>query len=339
MKTVYVTGAAALIGSDLIKLFYNKGWNVKACDNLIGGLASNVEVFKDKIDYKNIDILDYKSLSEHMKGSDLVIHCAALPYEGLSVFSPKVVVENIVSGTVSVAAACIANKVQKLVNFSSMARYGNQKTPFTEDMPRKPEDPYGLAKAQAEEHLELLNKLHGLDYFTVVPHNVIGIGQRYMDPYRNVVGIMINRTLMGKPIIIYGDGSQKRSFSNVSDCSDAIWKLINSDRQLTGEVFNIGPDDNEVTIKELAGMISNSCNTELNIKYFPDRPAEVKNAWCSSEKIKKQFNYNTTKTLKTTIDEMVTWISERGTEDFIYDSVSLEFITEKTPKTWVERLI
>ena len=185
----------------------------------------------------------------------------------------------------------------------------------------------------------MLNKLHGLKYLTVVPHNVIGIGQRYMDPYRNVVGIMINRTLMGKPVVVYGDGSQKRSFSNINDCSDAIWKLVTSDRDLNGEVYNIGPDDNEVTIKELAGMVSDSCNSELRITYFPDRPAEVKNAWCSSEKIKKDFNYNTTKTLKTTIDEMVNWISERGTEEFIYDSLYLEFITEKTPKTWVERLI
>ena len=339
MNTVYITGAAGLIGSELVSLFYYKGWKVKACDNLIGGLRSNIDKFINSIDYKNIDILNYKDLVEHMKGSDLVLHCAALPYEGLSVFSPKIVAENIVGGTVSVASSCIANKVKKLVNFSSMARYGAQKPPFTENMPRNPEDPYGLAKAQAEEHLELLNKLHGLDYFTVVPHNVIGIGQRYMDPYRNVLGIMINRTLMGKPIVIYGDGSQKRSFSNITDCSDAIWSLITSDKKLTGEIFNIGPDDNEVTIKELAIMVSQSCKSELNIIYFPDRPAEVKNAWCSSEKIKTQFNYNTTKTLKTTIDEMVAWISERGTEEFIYDSLSLEFITEKTPKTWVERLI
>lgn len=339
MKTVYITGAAGLIGSELVKLFLSRGWKVKACDTLIGGLESNISNYYTLIDYKKIDILDYSSLVKHMEDSDVVLHCAALPYEGLSVFSPKIVAENIVGGTVSVASACLANKVQKLINFSSMARYGAQIPPFTEDMPRKPADPYGLAKAQAEEHLEMLSKLHNLNYLTVVPHNVIGIGQRYMDPYRNVVGIMINRTLMNKPIVVYGDGSQKRSFSNINDCSDAIWKLVTSERNLNGEVFNIGPDDNEITIKELAIMISNKCNVKTNLIHFPDRPAEVKNAWCSSEKIKKQFNYNTTKTLEKTVDEMINWIKERGTEDFIYDSLSLEFITEKTPKTWVERLI
>jgi len=338
MNTVYITGAAGLIGSELVRLFCRHDWKVKACDNLIGGLESNLTRFLDHIDYKNFDLLDYETLKEHMKGSQVVLHCAALPYEGLSVFSPKIVAENIVGGTVSVASACLANGVNKLVNFSSMARYGGQKPPFTEDMPRNPEDPYGLAKAQAEEHLELLHKLHGLNFFTVVPHNVIGVGQRYMDPYRNVVAIMINRVLLKKTIIIYGDGEQKRSFSNISDCSDAIWKLVNSERDLTGEVFNIGPDDNETTIKDLAHRVGHHCGIYPRIDYFPDRPAEVKNAWCSSEKIKTQFNYNTTKSLDDTIVEMVNWIAERGPEEFNY-SLDLEFTTDNTPKTWVERLI
>lgn len=339
MNTVYITGAAGLLGSDLVRLFCFYNWKVKACDNLIGGLESNLTRFKDYIDFKNFDLQDYDQLKDHMKGSDVVLHCAALPYEGLSVFAPKAIAENIVSSTVSVASACLANGVNKLVNFSSMARYGAQEPPFTEDMPRKPEDPYGLAKAQAEEHLELLHKLHGLNFFTVVPHNVIGVGQRYMDPYRNVVAIMINRVLQKKTIIIYGDGEQKRSFSNVRDCSDAIYKLVTTDRDIAAQVFNIGPDDNEITIKDLAHRVGHHCGIYPRITYFPDRPAEVKNAWCSSEKIKTQYNYNTTKTLDDTIVEMVNWIAERGAEEFIYDAIPLEFITEKTPKTWVERLI
>ena len=171
MNTVYITGAAGLLGSDLVRLFCFYNWKVKACDNLVGGLESNLTRFKDYIDFKNFDLRDYDQLKDHMKESDVVLHCAALPYEGLSVFAPKAIAENIVGSTVSVASACLANGVNKLVNFSSMARYGGQEPPFTEDMPRKPEDPYGLAKAQAEEHLELLHKLHGLNFFTVVRHN------------------------------------------------------------------------------------------------------------------------------------------------------------------------
>lgn len=339
MRTAYITGAAGLIGSELVKLCLENNINVKTCDTLIGGLKSNITKYINDIDFKTIDILDFENLSYHMKDCDIVFHCAALPYEGLSVFSPKIVVENIVAGTTSVASACLANNVELLVNFSSMARYGAQIPPFTENMQRKPEDPYGLAKAQAEEHLELLNKLHNLQYLTIVPHNVIGIGQRYMDPYRNVLAIMINRTLQNKPIIVYGDGLQKRSFSNIQDCGKAIWKIITSDFNLTGQIFNIGPDNNEITIKDLAYKVGFYCDINTEIQYFPGRPAEVKNAWCSSEKIKTMFNYNTTKTLDDTIQEMVEWIKELGPKPFIYDTLKLEFINEQTPKTWTERLI
>ena len=101
----------------------------------------------------------------------------------------------------------------------------------------------------AEQHLKLLNKLHGLNYVTLVPHNVIGKGQRYYDPFRNVVGIMINRCLQAKPIIIYGDGEQRRSFSNVHDCIVAVITMIESTRDICGQVYNIGPHENEISIK------------------------------------------------------------------------------------------
>jgi UDP-glucose 4-epimerase len=314
---------------------------VRGCDNLIGGLPSNVP---DDAIFDYLDIQkEYKKLRECMEGYTLVIHCAALPYEGLSVFSPKLVAENIIAGTLSVASACIANDVDFLVNFSSMARYGNAPVPFEEKYSKRiPEDPYGLAKLQAEEHLELLYKLHGLQYCTVVPHNVIGVGQRYMDPYRNVIAIMINRTLQGKPIVIYGDGLQKRSFSDVRDCVKTVFNITQDNvpgHKVLREVFNIGPDESEMTILDAAKLVSKLCNVELNCKFYPNRPAEVKNAWCSSDKIKKSFGYKQTYNIEETVSSMINWIKQRGPEEFIYDNVELEFITKDTPTTWVERLI
>jgi len=336
-KSIYITGVGGLLGSNAAKKFLKEGFRVGGCDNLIGGLIDNVPA---GVEYNNIDILDFPSLKKSMKGYHYVFHAAALPYEGLSVFSPGIVVNNIVGGTTNVASACIANDVQFMVNCSSMARYGRQTPPFTEDMPRAPVDPYGLAKAQAEEQLELLNKLHGFRYATVVPHNVIGVGQRYMDPFRNVVGIMINRALQDKEIVIYGDGSQKRSFSDIHDCIDAVYKIMTSARDLTGQVFNIGPDDNEVSIKELADIVYEHTDSPHTgyYEYYPDRPAEVKNAWCSSIKIKREFNYNTTKTLEQTINDMVWWVKERGTKPFEYH-LELEFVKDNTPKTWTEQKI
>lgn len=226
VKKIFITGITGLLGSTLAKYLYSQGnYSIIGVDNGIGGVEDNIPEY---IEYYKTDILDTEMLKTLMEGVDTVFHAAALPYEGLSVFSPTVTATSIVSGTLSTAIAALHNKVRLFINCSSMARYGDQQPPFTEDMPTKPVDPYGLAKVQAEQHLELLSQIHGLNYVTVVPHNVIGVGQRYFDPFRNVVGIMINRTLQGKPVIVYGDGEQQRSFSNATDCILAINDFLNS---------------------------------------------------------------------------------------------------------------
>jgi len=335
-KKVVITGISGLLGSTYARYLINKGdYEVVGIDNMIGGVEGNVP---ERAEYIRGDIQDTALLTEICKGADCVFHTAALPYEGLSVFSPAITVNSIVSGTVSVASACIANNVRLLINCSSMARYGDQQPPFTEDMLRKPVDPYGLAKAQAEEHLEMLNEIHGLNFVTVVPHNVVGIGQRYYDPFRNVLGIMINRCIQGKPIVIYGDGEQTRSFSNVYDCIEAVYKMMTTDRDITRQVFNIGPDDNEISIKQLAYKVGHYCEIYPSFNHFPDRPREVKNAFCSSNKIRSEFNYNATISVDQTIKDMVGWIKGQEAREFEYH-LPLEFVTDETPKTWTDKLI
>jgi UDP-glucose 4-epimerase len=148
---------------------------------------------------------------------------------------------------------------------------------------------------------------------------------------------MINRTLQGKPIIVYGDGEQKRSFSNVYDCIEAVYKIMTSDRDIAKEVYNIGPDDNEISIKQLAYKVGHFCEKYPNLQHFPDRPREVKNAFCSSDKIRKEFNYNATITVDYTLKNMIDWIKPQVRE-FEYH-LPLEFTTDETPKTWTDKLI
>ena len=332
---VFITGISGLLGSTMARFLINQGHEVVGIDNMIGGVEGNVP---ELATYIKGDILNVEHLKEDMKGCEIVFHTAALPYEGLSVFSPMVTATSIVSGTIATAAAAIHNKVRLFINCSSMARYGNQTPPFTEDMTPAPVDPYGLAKVNAEQHLKILSDLHGLHYLTVVPHNVIGTGQRYFDPFRNVVGIMINRCLQHKPIIVYGDGEQKRSFSNVLDCIRAIYRMMESTRtDLCSQVYNIGPDDNEISIKDLAYKVGHHCEVYPNLQHFPDRPAEVKNAFCSSQKVRDEWNYNATISVDQTLKEMVDWIRPQ-VKNFEYH-LPLEFITDKTPKTWTDRLI
>ena len=91
-----------------------------------------------------------------------------------------------------------------------MARYGNIDQPFREDDVPNPVDPYGISKLAAEKILINLCNTYGVEYNIAVPHNIIGIKQKYDDPFRNVASIMINLMLQNRQPIIYGDGEQKK---------------------------------------------------------------------------------------------------------------------------------
>jgi len=341
MKIVAITGSAGLIGSHLSHKFLSMGYKVIGIDNLIGGYESNMPAGNSNFYYFKADILDNQAIKEifNIYTPDIVVHCAALAHEGLSVFSPKTITENIYAGTISIASAAISCGVKLFINTSSMARYGNAKAPFTENTTPKPIDPYGMAKLHAEEQLNLLSEIHGIKVFHVVPHNVCGPNQCYSDPFRNVMSIFANRILQDKPVYIYGDGEQKRSFSHVSDCVEAFIKLIDrKDKIASGSVFNIGPDHgSEITINKLAALVGKYFNTNTEVIQVPSRPQEVIDAWVSTDKAKAELGYNTMFSTEDTIRDTIQWIKQSPVRNFNYH-LDIEIINSRTPKTWTDKL-
>lgn len=331
--TIFISGVAGFLGSHLADAFIQKGYKVKGCDNLIGGYRDNVA---PKVEFYEADLTDYPKMVEIVAGSDIVYHCAATAYEGLSVFSPRVVTKNIVDASVSLITASVVNKVKRFVNCSSMARYGNQEVPFKETMAPKPEDPYGIGKVAVEHFLKNIADTHGIEWVNVIPHNIIGPRQKYDDPYRNVASIMINLMLQGRQPIIYGDGEQKRCFSFVRGDVAILEKIAHADN-IVGEHINIGPDEEFVTINHLGEMIAGIIGFNFKPIYYPDRPQEVKYATCSADKARKLLGYKTVYTLEQGLKEMVEYIRERGVKPFHYH-LELEIVNEKTPKTWKEKI-
>jgi UDP-glucose 4-epimerase len=276
-------------------------------------------------------------MSEVMQGTDIVIHTAATAHEGLSVFSPSFITRNIFEASVSTISAAIQNNVTRFVFCSSMARYGNQTTPYTEDMRPMPEDPYAVAKVAAEDVLKLLCETHGMEWNIAIPHNIVGPRQRYDDPFRNVMSIMINRNLQGKPAIIYGDGLQTRCFSYVDDCIQCLEKLA-LDPTIVSQIINIGPDEGTITVKDMAALVATECGYNGEVIHMPDRPREVKHASCSADRARQVLNYETKTTLEKSIRATVEYIRSRGTKEFDY-SYPLEIVSELTPRTWKDRLM
>jgi len=335
MKDIYfITGVAGFLGSHLAESIIKDGHRVIGCDNLVGGYRDNVP---DGVEFYVEDCTNREKMLELMRGATIVYHTAAYAYEGLSVFSPYLITENIYGGTISVLSAAIANKVKRFVQCSSMARYGSQPVvPFTEEMVCQPQDPYGIAKYAADLTLKNLCETHGMEYVIAVPHNIIGPRQKYDDPFRNVASIMINLMLQGRQPIIYGDGEQVRSFSFVDDVVAPL-KKMGVDNAPVGEIINIGPDEHAITVNKLAETIARLLDFKLETIYMPDRPREVYNATCSADKARKLLNYKTTVSLEDGLKKMIEYIRERGVKPFSYH-FDLEIINDKTPRAWKDRL-
>jgi UDP-glucose 4-epimerase len=169
-----------------------------------------------------------------------------------------------------------------------------------------------------------------------VPHNIIGSRQKYDDPYRNVASIMINLMLQGRQPIIYGDGEQKRCFSFVQDCIYCLREMAFRDNA-AGEIINIGPDEEFVTINQLAAIIAGLLDFDLDPVYVPDRPQEVRYATCSADKARRMLGYRTKTPLRDGLGEMIDFIRRKGPRKFRYH-LDLEIVNGVTPRTWKERL-
>jgi len=331
---IFITGIAGFLGSHVADRLIEQGHKVSGCDNLIGGYLENVP---EEAEFYQVDAIYLNQMKKMTKGVDVIIHTACTAYEGLSVFSPYLVGQNTYQISMAVFTAAAENKVPKVINCSSMARYGEQDiTPFTEDLIPKPQDPYGIAKLASEQTLEIMSNVHGFDFVNLVPHNIIGPRQKYDDPYRNVVSIMINRILNGKPPIVYGDGSQERCFSDIEDTVNPIIESIHNEKAI-GETINIGPDEDVISIKDLSYKILQIMNSDLEPIFVDPRPQEVKIAHCSADKARQLLGYDTTVNLDASIAKIANWISEVGPKKFRYH-LDIEIMNEKTPKTWKDRL-
>ncbi len=330
---VCVTGVAGFLGSYIAERMIELGHSVVGMDNLIGGYLDNVP---EDVEFHQIDCSYLNSMVKIMKGCDVVYHTACTAYEGLSVFSPHLVVQNTSQITATVLSAAIQNNIKRFVYCSSMARYGTQQVPFSEGMLPKPQDPYGIAKYAAEMMVTNLSEVHNMEHVIAVPHNIIGPRQKYDDPYRNVASIMINLMLQKRQPVIYGTGQQKRCFSFIDDVIYCLEKIGFKD-SVVGEIINIGPDENFISILDLAVEIADILNFKLDPIFVKGRPQEVELATCSADKARKLLDYKTKINLRDGLQSMIEYIDRKGVKKFRYH-LDLEIINDKTPDTWTKRM-
>ena len=312
MKKVLITGVAGLLGSHFSKHLLDKGYDIIGIDNLSGGYLEFVDKrLTDNNKFHNIDLLDTKTLNNifEKERPDFVYHFAAYAAEGLSPFIRNFNYTNNLICSVNVINNCIKHDIKKIIFTSSMAVYGHGIPPFTEDQLPNPADPYGIAKYSVEMDLKQAHDQFGLEYSIVRPHNVIGINQNIWDKYRNVIGIWIRNTIAGEPMLIYGDGEQKRAFSDIKFYMEPFEKLMG---EYSGETFNIGAD-HEFDLNSIANLIK-KIGVELGytpeIKHVEGR-MEVKDAFCNHDKAKKLLSFSDNTNIESTIRDMFIWAKDQ----------------------------
>ena len=302
---IFVTGCAGLLGANYTRHLLNNGHEVIGIDDLSGGYKAFIAK-GEKFKFIKLNLEKRKKLVELFEEHkpDVLLHFAAYAAEGLSPFIRNFNYRNNLICSANLINECI-NHNTKFIFTSSMAVYGEQEPPFTEDKKPQPVDPYGIAKYAVECDLKLAHEQFGLRYNIVRPHNVLGIYQNIWDRYRNVIGIFIRKTLNRQPILVYGDGEQTRAFSDIKYYMEPFDRLLTD---CDNETFNIGADK-YFTLNEVAKTvqeIGKKYGYEVPIEYGEPRH-EVKHAYCNHDKAKNLLKFEDDTKLEELIESIFVW--------------------------------
>lgn len=320
---VLITGVAGLVGSNFCEYLLSNKDKLKidkiyGVDDLSGGYMENLPT-SDFFEFLKVD-LSKKEEQEQIENIfmnnkiDYIFHFSAYAAEGLSPFIRQYnYISNIIPTTFLINMG-IKYNIKRFVFTSSMATYGNNITPFTEDMTPNPIDPYGIAKYACEMDLKCAYDQHGMEYCIILPHNIYGKYQNIWDPYRNVLGIWMYKTLQNEAMTIYGDGEQTRAFSYIDDILPCLWNAAVYDKA-KNERINLG-GKKHVSLNEAVKIVSKITNNN-NIVYLEQRH-EVKHAWCSYEKSVKLLDYSESVTLEEGLTKMWEWVKTAPKRDRKY---------------------
>ena len=239
-----------------------------------------------------------------------VYHLAAYAAEGLSHFIRRFNYTNNVIGSVNLINEAVRHEIECFVFASSIAVYGPIAPPMRETDAPAPEDPYGIAKLSVELDLAAAHRMFGLPYVIFRPHNVYGEYQNLGDPYRNVLGIFMNRIMQGESMTIFGDGTQQRAFSYVGDIvppiADSPWVP-----EAACQVFNIGAEVPS-TVNELAVAVATAMGVPNHpIEHLPAR-LEVHTAYSDHAKAARVFGVRAQTSLDAGVRRMAAWAQRGG---------------------------
>jgi nucleoside-diphosphate-sugar epimerase len=306
MDKFLVTGGAGFIGSNICAKLISQGCFVRVIDNLLTGKKSNLAGILEKIEFIEADMGDPDIARRAMKGIDVVLHQGALPSVPRSVDDPAATHRHCVDATFTLLLAARDAKVKRFVYAASSSAYGDTPTlPKIETMPVNPLSPYAAAKLMGEYYCSVFYKVFGLETISLRYFNVFGPHQDPTSQYAAAIPAFVTSILKDKSPTIYGDGTQSRDFTYVTNVVEANLLAARA-KQTKGEVVNIACGE-VVTVNEIIEMINETVGKKIKPKYVPPQKGDVKHSLADISLAKKLLGYKPIVLFKEGLQKAIEW--------------------------------
>jgi UDP-glucose 4-epimerase len=290
MAVYLVTGGAGFIGSNLVEELVRQGSQIRVIDNFATGKPENLTPFEGRIDFREVDIYDLKTLKEAVSGVDYVLHQAAIPSVPKSVIDPISSHNADLTGTLHVLWAAKEAGVKRLVYAASSSSYGdNPELPKREDMPSRAISPYGLMKYVGEEYCRLFTQLYGLETVSLRYFNVFGPRQDPSSPYSGVLSRFITTMLAGKRPVIFGDGEQSRDFTFVANVVRGNLLACHASG-VAGKMYNLACSE-RISLNQVVTELNKILGTSLEPIYEASRVGDIKHSLADISRAKTDLEY------------------------------------------------
>lgn len=314
-KHVLITGGLGFIGSHLARRLVDAGAIVTLVDSLIpqyGGNLFNIQDIRDRLTVNISDVRDPHAMAYLVKGKDFLFNLAGQTSHMDSMLDPQTDLDINAAAQLSILEACRQHNAGIKVIFASTRQlYGKPDyLPVNECHPIRPVDVNGINKLAGEWYHLLYNNVYGIRACALRLTNTYGPGMRVKDARQTFLGIWVRNLIEGKPVLIFGDGSQLRDFNYVDDVVEALLMVAVSDKA-NGEVFNLGSSE-VINLKELAAMMVELHPTgryEL-VAFPPERKAiDIGDYYSDFSKIKDAMGWEPRISLKEGLSKSLDYYS------------------------------